>query len=158
MDSDRLNRSLTLIANAAVVAGIVFLGLELRQNTEMMRAQSQIEMSQDAIHLLTLNINDRDYVETMRRGFQGKELDEVEKEQLHRTLAAWTIHWSNIADLHAAGHYDDSAFVRRMNVVRDELEYLPGWKANWCELRKWNASEALVEAIEGGLDYDFCQD
>jgi len=158
MDSDRLNRWLTLVANAAVVAGIVFLGLELRQNTEMMRAQSLTEMSRDATYLMTLNVNDKDYVETMWRGFQGEELDEIEQEQLHRTLLAWTKYWNNLAYLHRVGLYDEIEFAHQMSVVRDELEYLPGWKAHWCEFRQWNASEALIEAIEGGLDGAFCED
>lgn len=158
MDSDRLNRWLTLVANAAVVAGIVFLGLELRQNTEMMRAQSLTEMSQSLVHLMTLNVNDKDYVETLWRGFQGQELDEIEQEQFHRTLAAYTRYWSNVAYLHRVGLYDDNEWAQQVNVIRDELEYLPGWKAHWCEMRLWNASEALVEAIEGGLDYDFCEE
>jgi hypothetical protein len=156
MDSDRLNRWLTLVANAAVIAGIVFLALELRQNTEMMRAQSRTDMSQSAIQLMTLNINDKDYIRTMLRGFQGEELDEIENEQLHRTLIAWTEYWDNVAYLHTVGLYDDNEFLQHMSVVRDELEYLPGWKAHWCEMRLWNASEALIEVIEGGLDSDFC--
>ena len=35
----KMNERLTLIANIAVVIGIVFLALEMRQNTDMMRAQ-----------------------------------------------------------------------------------------------------------------------
>lgn len=158
MDTDRVNRWLTLVANAAVIAGIVFLGLELRQNTEMMRAQSRTDMSQGAIHLMTLNVNDKVYVEAMLRGFQGKALDEIEEEQLHRTLIAWTEYWDNVAYLHGVGLYDDDEFFQHMSVIRDELEYLPGWKAHWCEMRLWNASEALIEVIEGGSDGDFCKE
>lgn len=39
MDSDPLNRWLTLGANFAVLIGIVFLAIEIRQNTEMTSAQ-----------------------------------------------------------------------------------------------------------------------
>ena len=34
MDADRVNRWLTLIANISVVAGIIFVAIEIRQNTE----------------------------------------------------------------------------------------------------------------------------
>lgn len=34
MDADKINRWLMLVANISVVAGIVFLGIEVRQNTE----------------------------------------------------------------------------------------------------------------------------
>jgi hypothetical protein len=36
---EKLNERLTLVANLSVVVGIVFLAVELRQNTNMMRAQ-----------------------------------------------------------------------------------------------------------------------
>ena len=39
MDSDRLNRWLTLGANVGVLAGIALIFFELRQNAELMRAQ-----------------------------------------------------------------------------------------------------------------------
>ena len=41
VDSDRLNRWLTLIANLSVVAGIVFLAFELRQNNLLLEAQAR---------------------------------------------------------------------------------------------------------------------
>ena len=39
MDTDKLNKSLTLIANLAVVASIVFLAFELRQNNELLESE-----------------------------------------------------------------------------------------------------------------------
>jgi len=41
MNADNLNRWLTLGANTGVVIGIVFLGLELQQNNELLRSQTQ---------------------------------------------------------------------------------------------------------------------
>ena len=40
MDFDKANHWLTLVANLAVVAGILFLGVELRQNTKQLQLQS----------------------------------------------------------------------------------------------------------------------
>ena len=37
---DKLNQRLTLIANISVVLGIIFLDVELRQNTEAIQAQT----------------------------------------------------------------------------------------------------------------------
>ena len=39
MDADKLNRWLTLGANLGVLAGILFLALEIQQNSELMRVQ-----------------------------------------------------------------------------------------------------------------------
>ncbi len=41
MNTEALNRWLTLTANVGVIAGIVFLAVEIRQNTDMMRAQTR---------------------------------------------------------------------------------------------------------------------
>lgn len=40
MNFDNANRWLTLVANFAVIAGIVFLGFELHQNTQQLKTQS----------------------------------------------------------------------------------------------------------------------
>lgn len=40
MDFDRTNRWLTLVTNFAVIAGILFLVVELQQNTQQLRVQS----------------------------------------------------------------------------------------------------------------------
>ena len=49
MKMTHLNERLTLIANISVVAGIVFLGLELNQNTGVMRAQAQADLTANRI-------------------------------------------------------------------------------------------------------------
>lgn len=41
MNTEHLNQWLTLIANFAVLAGIIFLGIEIRQNSDLMRIQIQ---------------------------------------------------------------------------------------------------------------------
>ena len=41
MASDKLNRWLTLVANLAVVAGIIFLAMEIRQNNSMVELEQQ---------------------------------------------------------------------------------------------------------------------
>ena len=73
IESDQLNRWLSLAANLGVIAGIVFLVVELRQNTDMMRAQSRTEMSQDTVNMLTLNVSDQEYLDVIDRGLQGEE-------------------------------------------------------------------------------------
>lgn len=44
MNSDRLNRWLTLGANVGVIAGIIFLGFELRQNNQLLVEQARYSM------------------------------------------------------------------------------------------------------------------
>ena len=53
MDSDRINRWLTLAANIGVIAGIAVLALEMRQNSDLMRAQ--IAMDRTSISMQTFS-------------------------------------------------------------------------------------------------------
>ncbi len=57
---DRLNRWLTLIANVGVVAGIVFLGLEIQQNSDAIKAQIY-QSRAEAVQELSTTIMDSDH-------------------------------------------------------------------------------------------------
>ncbi len=50
MDRERLNSWLTLLANLGVLAGLVFVGFEIRQNTSQLRT--------DALHSITASVNE----------------------------------------------------------------------------------------------------
>ena len=57
MDSNRLNRWLTLGANIGVLVGIVVLIIEIAQNTEMMRAQMAQERANQIAQKFDSNIH-----------------------------------------------------------------------------------------------------
>ena len=46
---NKLNQWLTLLANIGVIAGIVFLGVEIRQNTEMIQSQTRDSITEKQI-------------------------------------------------------------------------------------------------------------
>ena len=60
MDSTKVNGWLTLIANAAVIAGIVFLGVEIRQNNELLRSESRQALITNDVTSLTANFQNAD--------------------------------------------------------------------------------------------------
>ena len=157
MDSDRLNKWLTLAANIGVIAGIMFLAMELRQNSELMKAQSRTVMSQDTVNLLTLNVSDASYLDAVHRGLAGEELTVLEQAQFRRTYNAWIWHWNNLAYQYRAGFYDESEYSLQIEIIRGDLERLPGMKKHWCDNSRRNASRELIEAVEGDADGSFCQ-
>ncbi|MDX1480184.1 MAG: hypothetical protein R3315_00830 [Woeseiaceae bacterium] len=58
MDSDRLNKLLTQLANVGVVAGLAILILEIRQNNELTRAQMEQSRSESFLDWRELWITD----------------------------------------------------------------------------------------------------
>lgn len=55
---DRTNQWLTLVANLGVIAGLVFLGYEIRQNTNIAKASAYRENIQDIAEWRELFISD----------------------------------------------------------------------------------------------------
>ena len=60
MNTDVLNRWLTLVANLAVVGGIVFLAIEIRQNNELLRSESRQALVMNDVTSLAANFQNAD--------------------------------------------------------------------------------------------------
>lgn len=60
MTSAKFNEWLTLIANVAVVGGIIFLAIEIRQNNELLRSESRQALVSNDVTSLTANLENVD--------------------------------------------------------------------------------------------------
>jgi len=78
MDKDRANRWLSIGANLAVLASIVFLALEIRQNTEMTRAQITMGRAQNNLALADMQINSDYLPDIIIKAADGEELSRTE--------------------------------------------------------------------------------
>lgn len=57
MKFDDLNRWMSLLASAGVIAGLLLLAFELNQNREMTRAQTRNEIALGVIDLMALSVS-----------------------------------------------------------------------------------------------------
>ena len=79
MTAENLNRWITLGANIAVLIGIVFVALELRQNNELMAAEARfnrVTVSRDAWQAMAEN---GDYADLLVRARRGEELSATDE-------------------------------------------------------------------------------
>jgi hypothetical protein len=60
MNSLKINDWLALIANVAVVGGIVFLAIEIQQNNELLRSESRQTLVANDVTSLTVNLENAD--------------------------------------------------------------------------------------------------
>ncbi len=81
MKKFELGQTIGVLANVGVIAGIIFLVMELQQNNEMMRAQTRGELSRDLMGLILENVNDSAFMDVVRRGDNSEELSELEQRQ-----------------------------------------------------------------------------
>ena len=88
MKMPHLSERLTLIANISVVAGIVFLGIELNQNTSVLKGQAQADLTTNRINYAVRMMDPvtADLVVKARGGGMLTASEQVRYEGLLRTL------------------------------------------------------------------------
>jgi hypothetical protein len=84
MEKLRLNDWLTLSANIAVIAGIVFLGVELRQNNSLLRQEAENVYFDNRVVLSETLMQDGELAAIYVKTFRNEDLDEVEALRVDR--------------------------------------------------------------------------
>ena len=107
---DRENQWLTLIANLGVIAGLVFLGFEIRQNTNIAMADAYRENVQDIAEWRELTITDpglsRLYRTYLRQGLQA--VDEAGRDRIEVLI------------YNVMGSYENAFIARNYGIIGDE--------------------------------------
>ncbi len=99
MKPEKLNTWLTLVANFGVIAGLIFLGYEIRQNTIQLRAEALYSIN-EAISTLNAGVyNDPVMADIKVRGEADfSSLNEIEREQ----FIMYQFDRINLAELYVA--------------------------------------------------------
>ncbi len=64
MKIDNLNKWLTLLGNLGVILGIIFLAMEIQQNTNMMQAQTRDAITEKQLTFYTSMFSDSEILES----------------------------------------------------------------------------------------------
>jgi hypothetical protein len=119
LESDRINSWLALAANAGVIAGIVFLAIELRQNNELLTLEAnyaQINMERGRRSRI---IENEGFADLIDREKSGKELTSVENMRLR-------LHWLDVIDT-----WEWQFRENRAGRLEDEVLNLADWRVQW---------------------------
>jgi hypothetical protein len=116
-----LGQVLTVISNCAVVAGIVFLALELRQSQMVGRSQVRNEIAQA---YLQLTQNDMNLSEDVLNAVQDIHGDSsTENDRLRATIwaNAWLRLWENMYYQYSRHFFDEDEFRAATAALRNRL-------------------------------------
>ena len=155
MDSDRLNRWLTLGANLGVLVGIILLIVELEQNREMMRAQTRNEISAEIVDLLSHIATEPQLASLDRRANSGEDLTPDELWQYDHRLAAMIRYFENVHYQYRLGLYDETEYSAHRESWR---RYFANGKMRvqiWCKYRVISSAEFMAE-IDSLLPANSC--
>jgi hypothetical protein len=105
-----MNQWLTLVANLGVIAGLVFVGYEVQQNTNIAKASAYRENIQDIAAWRELLISDAEVARLwaiyVREGFEA--LDDTDQSRIF--AMAYNV----------MGSYENAYFARRYGIIGDE--------------------------------------
>jgi hypothetical protein len=95
MNSDRLNRWMTLGANVAVLAGIIFLASEMQQNTVATELEAASNFQNNFSQIELFIAGSPEFAELLNKGREGEELTSTEQLRLSvfygNVLFSWQI-------------------------------------------------------------------
>ena len=121
MDTDRLNRWLTLIANLGVVAGLIFLAVELNQNTKATIAAASEVITSQSLDYFALGMDNQVIARASHKYNVGEELSAFEKEQL-----SWHQYYNfrgfeNVFLQYRRGYLQESEWTRYERIIHSRL-------------------------------------
>jgi len=115
--SDWMNLSATI----AVILGIVFLGLEIRQNTDMMKSQTRDSISEKQMMFSEWVATEIDLATTIAKATSGETMSSAEAVQYGYFLAGVWREWENSYYQFQQGLFDRDEFEPRMNRWHDMM-------------------------------------
>jgi len=114
----------------AVVLSLIFLGVEVQQNSLLMRSQIRDSVTDKQIAFYSILGENADASEIISRGLLGSELSPAESSQfLHWSNAALRM-WENEWFQYQNGLFDEDEFTPRMEVWRGMTQF-PGFRNMW---------------------------
>ncbi len=109
----RFSHWFAIFANLAVVGGIIFLGVEIRQNSLMMRAQTRNEIAQTLIEMLASE-REPELAGALRRLFEGAEPMPQDAYYLENSSRALLRLWENMYYQYQSGLFDEAELEAEM--------------------------------------------
>ncbi|MEX0962487.1 MAG: hypothetical protein WDZ52_00395 [Pseudohongiellaceae bacterium] len=139
---EKLNIWAGLVANLGVIAGIVFLAIELNQNSNMMAAQTRTSITQEIIESME---RERDPVlqEAFRRSQAGEPLNSEQSLALTVLIAQRLRHWENVLYQYDMGLFDEGEFSGILAYIRAFMSTQAA-KDLWSQQRAFYSSRFQV--------------
>jgi len=128
----KLNQWLTLVANLSVVVGIVFLAVELRQNTEVMRAQTRDSMTEKQLMFSEWVATSPELATAWSAARSGgmDALDSVQQPMFVFLMQGVLRTWENEYYQYEQGLYSAADFAPRLERMRRNME-IPMFQQAW---------------------------
>jgi len=142
----KLERWLTLVANLSVVVGIVFLAVELRQNTQAIQAQTRDSMTEKQMMWLASVYTNPEVADIYQRGSVEDDLATPTERFIYAMAAGADFReWENSYYQYERGLFTAAEFEARRDRWRRSLENFPRQRRLWTTERSGYAPSFRAE-------------
>ena len=139
MKISAINESVSLIANIGVIGSILFLGLEMQQNTEMMQSQTRNSIVENQLSFYERGIENNDFAKVISEKRLDPSLYPFESPkgfQYALFVASLLRMWENEFYQYQIGLFDSDEFEARTNTWKQEMSVT-------ANLGIWRSSENM---------------
>ena len=142
---NKLNERLALIANLSVVAGIVFLAVELQRNTEAIEAQTRDSMTEKQMEYYGWIATNRDLADVFVRGNSGSEgMDPTSLMMYYNIAQGMLREYENSHYQYERGLFAGEDFEPRIQRWRSAMAGV-GFREVWADVREGYSSTFRAE-------------
>ena len=113
MKISAINEGVSLMANIGVIGSIIFLGLEMQQNTEMMQSQTRNSIVEHQLFLYEKVLENTEIFDITDRLNSNLDVTETERNQLHFWILSLLRMWENEFYQYQIGLYAAEEFEAR---------------------------------------------
>lgn len=139
-----------IIAAFAVVGSLIFVGVQMRQNTGALRASVSSEMMTNWVSVLAPMTNCTEFVDAAVKFFGAQRPDELPQEAQTRLIAFWSTGMKNAEFSYyrfLAGEMDEGLWTGVKNGALQPFQFPPMREAIWPAIRV-QCSPQFVSYIE----------
>ncbi len=142
-----LGQAATILANIGVIAGIVFLGIELQQNNELLAAEARATRHQNrSDHANRVLLENPGLVELIVKADNGEPLTQEEHYALERYLDQALINWQFTFVEYRRGQFDEIELSA--DSMKSYFNNLPGMRQYWNKVKGVELRPDFVQWME----------
>ena len=134
MNLGETNRWLTLLANIGVLAGIVFLGFELRQNQVVVQAQTRNEIARMFVDTMRADISG-EMTEIIIRKENGEELSDADEARTRIWADIWLTLFENLDYHWREGLYQQEEYEAQYKELETWINSTDSFREQFCAYR-----------------------
>jgi hypothetical protein len=145
-----LGQSIQILANVGVIAGIIFLAVEISQNTTMVEAQMNQARTETAMAEAEAIYNSDSLLETLRDLDQGKDLTDIQKLRFWHYLRSFNRNQDNQLRQYDQGFLGDNIPRSIRVAVSIEIASRPLAREYW-EVSKEIYTDEYIQLVDSIL-------